>query len=144
MALRSFSTGLGINALTVLHPLPPAISTVPSSVGCITTLEVRVNNSISPEALLVSSRLTNRSASFDVSTSLQPIMLMYYVFLWKSNTPWIKLFIFNFKDSGARVSAAAQKLLDVVTMTTKQVLLFPDWNFVILVLAVYGLFFTWN
>ena len=84
MALPSFSTGLGINALTVLHPFPSAISTVPIFVGCITTLEVRVNNSISPEALLVSSRLTNRSASFDVSTSLQPIMLMYYVFFWKT------------------------------------------------------------
>ena len=144
MALRSFSTGFGINALTVLHPFPSAISTVPSFVGCITPLEVRVNNLISPEAVFFSSRLTNRSASFDVSTSLRPIMLMYYVFLWKSNTPWIKLFIFNFKDSGARVSAAAQKLLDVVTMTTKQVLLFSDWHFLILVLAVCRLFFTWN
>ena len=63
MAPPSFSTGLGINALTVLHPFPSSINTVPIFVGWITTLEVRVNNSISPEAVFVSSRLTNRSAS---------------------------------------------------------------------------------
>lgn len=94
MALRSFSTGLGINALTVSHSFPSAISTVPIFVGCITTLEVRVNNSISPEAVFVSPRLTNPSASFDVSTSLQRIMLMYYFVLLRIEHSLNKTFYF--------------------------------------------------